>query len=587
MPRGFNLNKQMRSFRQLKLGKRTRSRVALEVIFFSTLAILMSTLYASRRIAYYDFNFMQNAIYRMDVGQLPYTNFDLVLPPVSFLIIYAITQIFSTSILMAMYLSTCLVLIIATISVLGIVNVLERKFQFLANRRNRYLILALCSIFNVVSVYPNYVYDSAVAAFSLSAIYYFLKSLDDLKSSYLLNCGLACSLTVYSKYNAGIPLLIGFIVAIYAISAPRIKIDKKLLMQKTAVIVSPTLAIGIILLVLFRNDFVYQTITAPGEYKGVFRLNQLLQYQNFILVVVFLSGMIGLAKSKFQKYFYLVVIASSAITLVALSFSRFFFPPSLNSMVVSIFGSLNVLFPISILFTFFWSIYDRKRLHNLESCVSIPISLLFLGSFFSQGWDGSSYALYPHLFLLFVVIFRVAQEQFSIKGATVLLSVILVFFVVQLVWNISTGVRLGYVENAGLRAGSPNFEKIGIASGSKDIQSLEDVKQVIASTGKKGTIFELPPEDSLGDIGNGLIPWGRCLQFMDVCPSFESSDLVRELKLDAPTFIILKKDPQFKFIPEVIPISGIKTCYKSILSSRTYSVLMKESVTQKCLTGEY
>jgi hypothetical protein len=181
----------------------------------------------------------------------------------------------------------------------------------------------------------------------------------------------------------------------------------------------------------------------------------------------------------------------------------------------------------------------------------------------------------------------VTQELFSKKRVKALFAVILVFFVLQLVWNISTGVRLGYVEHAGLRAGSPNFEKIGIASGSKDIESLVEVKQVIASTGKMGTIVELPPEDSLGDIGNGLIPWGRCLQFMDVCPSFESSDLVRELKVDAPTFIVLKKDPQFKFIPESIPIFGIKKCYKSIHSTRFYSVLLKDSETQKCLTGEY
>lgn len=577
----------MRSFSLSKSRKYIRSHAALEVLFFSSLAVLMSTLYASRRIVYYDFNFMQNAIYRMEVGQLPYTDFDLVLPPVSFLIIYAITQIFSTSILMAMYLSSCLVLFIATFSVIGILNVLEKKFHLLKIKRNRYLILTLCSVFNVISVYPNYVYDSAAAAFSLSAVYFFLKSLDDPKISFLLNCGLASSLAVYSKYNAGIPLLIGFIVATFTINAPRIKADAKILIQKSVIIASPTLAIGIILIAIFSNDFIYQTITAPGEYKGIFRLNQLLQYQNLVLVVVFFSGMIGLAKIKFQRIFYLVVIVASAITVVTLSFSRFFFSESLNSLVISIFGSLNVLFPISILFTFFWSIYDRERIHNLESSISIPISLLFLGSFFSQGWDGSSYALYPHLFLLFIIIFKVTQELFSKKRARVLFTVILVFFVLQLVWNISTGVRLGYVENAGLRAGSPNFEKIGIASGSKDIESLEKVNQVIASTGKMGTIVELPPEDSLGDIGNGLIPWGRCLQFMDVCPSFESSDLVRELKVDAPTFIILKKDPQFKFIPEAIPISGIKKCYKSILSTRAYSVLMKESETQKCLIGEY
>jgi hypothetical protein len=38
-------------------------------------------------------------------------------------------------------------------------------------------------------------------------------------------------------------------------------------------------------------------------------------------------------------------------------------------MTVSIFGSLNVLFPISILFSFFRLVYNRKRIHSFESCV--------------------------------------------------------------------------------------------------------------------------------------------------------------------------------------------------------------------------
>ena len=363
--------------------------------------------------------------------------------------------------------------------------------------------------------------------------------------------------------------------------------NAKPLIKKTAIIASPTIAVAILLLILFGNDFVYQTVTAPGEYKGIFRLNQLLQYQNLVLVIVFLSGVVGLAKSEFERIFYLVVISSSVISVVVLSFSRFLFPTSLNSITVSIFGSLNVLFPISILFSFFRLIYLRKSVPYFESYVSIPLSLLFLGSFFSQGWDGSSYALYPHLFLLFAIIFGVIRDQTSIKIARVLFSILIAFFSVQLVWNISTGVRLGYVENSGLRAGAPNFEKIGIASGRKDIESLEEVRKEITSTRKTGTIVEFPPEDSLGDLGNGLIPWGRCLQFMDVCPSIKSSDLVSAFKADSPTFIVLKNDPQFKYIPEVIDDSGIKKCYKFLFSNRVYSVLMKGNKTQNCLVGEY
>ncbi|WP_422688458.1 hypothetical protein [Candidatus Planktophila versatilis] len=523
----------------------------------------------------------------MEIGQLPYTDFDLVLPPISFLIIFAITQIFNTSISMAMYFASCLVLVISSISVLGIVNVLEDKFQILKSRKIRYIILALCSVFNIISVYPNYVYDSAVAAFSLSALYFFLKSIDDLRNIYLLNCGIATSLTVYSKYNAGIPLLVGFIVATFAINASRIRVNAKLLIKKTAIIASPTLAIAIILLMLFGKDFVYQTISAPGEYKGIFQLNQLLQYQNLVLVIVFLSGVIGLARSEYQRVFYLVVISSSVFTVVILSFSRFIFPTSLNNTVVSILGSLNVLFPVSILFSFFRLVYTRKRIHHFESCVSIPVSLLFLGSFFSQGWDGSSYALYPHLFLLFAIIFVVIRDYTSIKIVRVLFSILVLFFSIQLVWNISTGVRLGYVENAGLRAGAPNFEKIGLASGRRDIERLEEVKNAITSTGKTGTILEFPPEDSLGDFGNGLIPWGRCLQFMDVCPSFRAPDLVSALKMDSPTFIVLKNNPQFKYIPEVIGDLGIKKCYEFLFSNGAYSVHLKGNKTQNCLVSEY
>jgi hypothetical protein len=62
---------------------------------------------------------------------------------------------------------------------------------------------------------------------------------------------------------------------------------------------------------------------------------------------------------------------------------------------------------------------------------------------------------------------------------------------------------------------------------------------------------------------------------------------VSAFKADSPTFIVLKNDPQFKYIPEVIDDSGIKKCYKFLFSNRVYSVLMKGNKTQNCLVGEY
>ena len=558
----------------------------IEGSIFSVLAILMSTYYASRRIAFYDFNFIQNTVYRMQIGQFPYRDFDLVLPAFTFFIVLLFAVSVSSSISFSIYLSTCLIIVISIFSVVGILNSLKDRFKFLGYRRFRLPFLTFCCVFNIVSVYPNYIYDSVVAAFSLVALHFFLKFLKNSRNLDLMACSVALAATVFSKYNSGVPLMFGFlttiVLKIYVSEAKNVKEFIKF----GGVLIAPTLALGLTCICIFGNQFIYQTLLAPGDYKGVFRLYQLAQYENLILEILFIFGLLGIVKPDFRRLFFRLVVLAVVILLVGLTFSRLFLSTTLEMSVMGFFGGVDLLFPIMILFAFFRVFYDFRKLEMIEAVVLISIPMLFLGSFLSQGWWGSSYALYPHLFIMLIFLHHSKEPTNPTIRARLFIFTVTSLIAVQLIWNIGSGIRLGYVENAGLRQGSPNWEKLGTAYSSRDVNSLKEVQSAIASTGVKGTLLAFPPEDLLQDFSDDLTPWGRCLQFIDICPTTDSEQILMNFQSKAPTFLVLKLKPQINVRP-VVPESIALLCFSKIFENDVYQVFTQNSASQVCIKNEF
>jgi hypothetical protein len=399
-------------------------------------------------------------------------------------------------------------------------------------------------------------------------------------------CSVALAATVFSKYNSGVPLMFGFlttiVLKIYVSEAKNVKEFIKF----GGVLIAPTLALGLTCICIFGNQFIYQTLLAPGDYKGVFRLYQLAQYENLILEILFIFGLLGIVKPDFRRLFFRLVVLAVVILLVGLTFSRLFLSTTLEMSVMGFFGGVDLLFPIMILFAFFRVFYDFRKLEMIEAVVLISIPMLFLGSFLSQGWWGSSYALYPHLFIMLIFLHHSKEPTNPTIRARLFIFTVTSLIAVQLIWNIGSGIRLGYVENAGLRQGSPNWEKLGTAYSSRDVNSLKEVQSAIASTGVKGTLLAFPPEDLLQDFSDDLTPWGRCLQFIDICPTTDSEQILMNFQSKAPTFLVLKLKPQINVRP-VVPESIALLCFSKIFENDVYQVFTQNSASQVCIKNEF
>jgi hypothetical protein len=226
----------------LNTYKKTKKRSILNILGVLVLANAATTIYQMQRIAFYDFNFIQNVVQRMYKGQLPYIDFDLPIPIFPFLIVYTIGKAFKLEPYFAMYISSIIVNSIATCASFGILNKLSRSRS---NSRARILEILTGSSFiviNVFSIYPSYFYDAVASSFSLVSIYLLIQYQETKKSQILILFSISCALTVFSKPNVGIFLIMAAILYLLISSLRSPAFIPFEFLSKITVLLIPTLA---------------------------------------------------------------------------------------------------------------------------------------------------------------------------------------------------------------------------------------------------------------------------------------------------------------------------------------------------------
>lgn len=557
---------------------------------FSLFAILLTTIYSAHRIALYDYSFMANIGHRLTIGEIPYRDFDLPLPIGSFLPIFVLDQIPGIDNLNAVYISSCLTVGISTFTALRILRLLQKHHPL---TKTSIVLLNTCKIglvfVNVISHSPNYFYDSLSSTFVLLTILFSLKFLESAKVQYLYLVGWTLGGAFISKYNVGAAL--GLAICIWIIITTQSSLgSKKDAIEKIMIISLPSVMLLFGSVLFSPGDYFYQTVFAPGENKKVLSASQLAQYNYGLLIIMLFIGLIGLFVPIIQRYMHNVVTFILACALLLLVTNRVFSLTSLNNLLEDIFPNTGFLFPVAILMSFFLMIHKANAITGYQRIVILLSCASMLGSFLSQGWNGSSYAFYPELIaLLFSNSFIRSGSSTTLNKTNFSTLIVIFLLIVNATLMIFNGDRLGFLVDNGARSNTLNFNVIGTALSTSDIQAIRKVQHSIEKSGASGTIAEFPSEDPISLFSTNLKPWFRCIQYTLICPTVSESELEKEFRKSAPDIVILKHQPQINFRVEpffdkVEKLS--KRCFKEILSDEIYSVYKKVESTKICMDSK-
>lgn len=550
-------------------------------------AILLTTIYSAQRIALYDYSFMANIGHRLALGQIPYRDFDLPLPIGSFVPLFLLEKIPGINNLLAIYVTSCLTVGISTLTALRILRIIQKSNPstkmsiWLQNTCKLGLVIA-----NVISHSPNYFYDSLSSTFVLLSILFSLKYLEENNIKYLHIIGWTLGWAFISKYNIGAAL--GLAICFWIIGDTYSSTgSRKEIFRNLRIICTPALVLLFISVSFAPKSYFFQTILAPGENKKVFSFSQLAQYNYKILVLILLTGILGLFLPKIQGYMQQTVVIFLGCALLILVTARIFGVNKIGKVFLVNFPNLGFVFPVIILMSFFLLIHKESIISSSQKVIILLSSAAMLGSFLSQGWNGSTYAFYPELIiLLFSNSFTNSGYSIALLKTQIHTLVVITLVIVNATLMIVNGDRLGFLVDQGSRSTTPNFNILGTALSNSDVQNIRVVQEVITTSGVTGTLAEFPAEDPISLMSDSLKPWFRCIQFTFICPTISEEKLESEFRNRPPDIIILKRESQINF--KIEPIFDkvqflARKCFENLLENRTYSVYRKGDNSQLCM----
>ncbi len=553
---------------------------------FTFLGIIVFTIMSSRRIAYYDFNFLVNTVYRMSQGEIPFKDFDLVLPVVPYFIVFLVHMLSNTSVYLAIYISTCFLIFVSTHSLHGIIAKINNDSDDVRKHRNSIVILIFASLFGVVSSYPNYIYDAVATTFAMASINQFLRFIQTNELRILVLSGFFLSLSIFSKYNMGGFLAIGFIVTLIILFLRDETRNSYQLTQSILVFLLPSVILGGITLLAGPLAVFDQTIVAASKFKNLDSSDHLAPYNHLTLIALLLLIGLGTLRAKTGKLIIVLapIVILSGLLLVAIDL--FIKSEIVTSIRLEFFPSVNFVFPILMLIALHKLLSQWKSLQTNEIFLLISIPLYFFGSFLSQGWNGSNYSLWPLLVLLAWIIFYL-NNSFPLQTACTINIGALGLLTLCLFYSNFTGERMTYVEDNGRRDQKDfNFNIIGTAISEQDLDSIREVRNQIELEEYHGSAIVLPAEDSIKDFGLRLTSWGRCLQYTRICPSFNERRFSREFANNPPNIVIIKTKTQI--YPGIEPITQqvrelASECFVNKYSNETYELFISTKSSSACL----
>lgn len=402
--------------------RQTLLNTAVGLILF--LASAAFTLWQNTHVAVlWDLAYLLDSAWRFSLalthsGPLPYRDLPFAHPPLTFLIQAVLIKLFGR-----VYWHTLAYAALAN----GAATLLTWRIALRLWPARHALVTALCCTLiplGIYSLYPHPIYDSDCLLAVLVALYLLLRAEDN--TSLNLLAGAACVLPVFFKQNIGLPFLLIAVLCLLAVLIAR-RLHHQSIAPQLAALAGAFVALVIALLLLHLTvglaNYRYWTITFAAQRRlpglttllGVYHQPSLLWTVPTSLAAVLLlylahrptdvsSRPEAAARSGEPPAFVSWIAAALLLIPFAYATLTFFLADDPSDRA----DALLSLWPHLLLLAAAFALWQLRKRPTLITLLPVLLLAIIHGTFLSQQLWGSTYALWPILILLLVLILREA-----------------------------------------------------------------------------------------------------------------------------------------------------------------------------------
>ena len=387
--------------------------LAAGLLFFGTGAFV---LWQNSQIAVlWDLSYLLDTSWRIALGQTPYRDFPLVHPPLTFVIQALIMRVFGRVYLWP-------VLYAAIVGGLGTVITWRIALRLLAQRISyalpvSLLLAAPLMFLGVYGVYPHPIYDCDCGFSILIALFLLQRlTLDPANLAWGIHswaraavAGFAVVLPVFFKQNIGLPFLLSVVAGTVLLlcmglfarrrGKPSTSNPAVMLQLLAAIVVSLLASILALHLTVGLDNYLHWTVrfAAQRRLPGFADMLSVYNQSSFVWMLPALAAGLILLHLRFAQRLWLRWLA---FCLVSAPFAASLVFLLLNDDLDERADNLLALWPLLLLASAFLALVELRKGITLNRLLPFFILAAIHGTFLSQQLWGSTYAIWPLLFIL-------------------------------------------------------------------------------------------------------------------------------------------------------------------------------------------
>jgi hypothetical protein len=489
--------------------------------------------------ALYDFSFMTNTAQRLLNGERPYLDFDLVLPLGSFLPIVLVSTILKCSVFTSMQFLLLAGTVVSLYFLIRIISIVSYKdspwLVFLMSATS-------CALF-VNNLYPHYSYETFGSLLTIILVYQVLTLTNRVTKSQTVYLVLTFIALWSTKYNIALGASALYWIAIYVKHSGSFIF---FIEAKKRIVLIPVIGFLISMiahLCVGKNEFIYQTLTYPSEYKSIFSFTQLAYYKSLMIILTALLVSISFIWKRYSLLFLSLALSLNFFWGTTKLFIRFGWV-HIEHRYDQLFSDSDFVFlPVLMLFSLavYVRTYRSKVLLENQRIILLGFPPLFACFFTSMSWWGSYYGVLSLAPVLIIVLSKISRVAFTRSFRLLLLSYLSLCLFASLV-SVSNRDLLNYVHATPAHTLVKSKLITGIWTDKTYEKDLEQIIGLLTETSINPIILEYPMEDPIFTIVKGAKPWVRCVQLGLTCSSKNDFNLTLDPEYDY--FYLVKKQPQ-------------------------------------------
>jgi len=434
---------------------------------FVAIALFLATtgfvLWQNSQVAVlWDLSYLLDTSYRISLGQMPYRDFPLVHPPLTFLI-QAVLMRFAGRVYP---------LQIAYAALVGGLGSVIAWRILLSTLRERVqhawtvslLLAAPLSVVGIYSIYPHPIYDCDCTFAILVAVFLLQRfGPNEVSGSSVLRkwvrpalTGAAVVLPVFFKQNMGLPFLLAVVAGVLSLLAARllgvtkrsIAFDRpdtadllRLLATITAVFLA---ALALIQLLAGLGNYLHWTVRFAGERRLPGFADMLAVYHQpaFLWTLPTLAAGLLLLHSRYASKLWGEILGICLVSAPFLGSIVFLF---LNDDLDERGDNLLALWPLLLLVSAFFAIAQLRKGITLARLMPFFVLAAIHGTFLSQQLWGSTYAIWPLLMVLVAQILTSIPQTSRLSALTLATAISATFLVCGSFYAVGHE-RLNYIQ---------------------------------------------------------------------------------------------------------------------------------------------